>query len=79
VARGQCYQRPYLGCREFTASFEPPHHEELPIDHTDDLGLLLFDIKHDGEHEGQPLFFQARLEQGVVHVPNWLHKEVLQS
>jgi CRISPR-associated protein Cas5d len=43
VERGQCFHRPYLGCREFAADFGPPDGTETPIDLSDDLGRMLFD------------------------------------
>lgn len=68
--RGQCYHRPYLGCREFAASFGPPDGKERPIDLTDDIGRMLFDLDYaaDGTGRGTPRFFVARLESGVMKV-----------
>lgn len=43
VARGQCFQQPYLGCREFVAAFEEPRPDERPLDLTMDLGMMLLD------------------------------------
>ncbi|NJL88483.1 MAG: type I-C CRISPR-associated protein Cas5 [Coleofasciculaceae cyanobacterium SM2_1_6] len=45
VARGQCHHQPYLGTREFSAFFEPPEEEDVPIDRTDELGLMLLDME----------------------------------
>jgi CRISPR-associated protein Cas5d len=71
VNRGQCYHQPYLGCREFVASFGPPDSAERPIDLTDDLGRMLFDIDYatDKSGRGTPQFFSARIESGILHVP----------
>lgn len=44
VKRGQCFNQPYLGTREFSAFFGPPDENERPIDVSDDLGLMLFDV-----------------------------------
>lgn len=44
VEKGQCYQRPYLGCREFAADFCKPDGSDTPIDTTADLGRMLFDV-----------------------------------
>ena len=76
--RGQCHHIPYLGCREFAAYFSPPDGTEQPIDPTDDLGRMLFDLDYasDGSGRGTPSFFAARLEAGVLRVPSELyHKE----
>jgi len=66
VNRGGCFQQPYLGAREFPASFGPPD-ATPPIDHSEDLGLMLHRI-----HHGPPVafdWFHARLDHGVLHIP----------
>jgi CRISPR-associated protein Cas5d len=47
VERGQCFNQPYLGTREFSASFEPATGIEKPIEHEGkiDLGWMLFDLE----------------------------------
>lgn len=71
VQSGRCFATPYLGCREFSAHFGPPDGSERPIDWNEDLGLVLFDIVYSpaGTGRGQPRFFQARAEGGIVRVP----------
>jgi CRISPR-associated protein Cas5d len=60
---GQCFHRPYLGCREF------------PADQRDrDLGYMLHDI--DFEHDRQPRFFRAAMKDGVIAVPSFDSAEV---
>lgn len=47
VEKGQCYQRPYLGTREFAAFFEPPGPLDRGLpDLNMDLGHMLFDIAY---------------------------------
>lgn len=74
VARGECYYRPYLGCREFEAHFAEPTGEEKPIDLTDDLGRMLGDIRHIPGKPSQPVFFHARLEKGILRVPDEIYR-----
>ena len=71
VAQGRCFARPYLGCREFAAHFAAPDGSERPIARTEDLGPMLLDLEYepDGSGRGVPRFFEARLEDGVLHVP----------
>ena len=71
VAGGRCFSTPYLGCREFTAGFAPPAGTEQPINWTEDLGTMLLDLDYagDGSGRGTPQFFQARLEEGILHIP----------
>jgi len=70
AARGQCFQQPSLGTREFPARFEllPPD-ALLPatIHETRDLGFMLWDIDHANDRTS--MFFRARLEDGVMRVP----------
>ena len=72
VARGQCFATPYLGCREFAASFGESCPDDFPIDRSEDLGPMLLDIDYaaDGSGRGAPRFFDATLENGVLRVPN---------
>jgi CRISPR-associated protein Cas5d len=76
VNEGRCYHRPYLGCREFAAAFGPTDGAERPIDLTDDLGLVLFDMDYSATEPSQrrPRFFSARLEGGVLKVPPDLYR-----
>lgn len=81
VSKGQCFQRPYLGTRECSAHFAEPTQEEQPIAHSEDLGMVLFDIKypHDPNMKNAtavPYFFDAGLNNGVLTVPHHLYREV---
>ena len=73
VLNGQCFQRPYLGCREFAADFGPADGTEQPIDVSADLGRMLFDIEY-GRGGNQARYFEARLEDGVLRVPPALYE-----
>jgi CRISPR-associated protein Cas5d len=64
VERGQCYHRPYLGCREFAADFGRVDGSETPIDHTDDLGRMLLDQEFEPAADG-PAAWHAQNGQGV--------------
>jgi CRISPR-associated protein Cas5d len=82
VKRGQCFHHPYLGCREFAADFAEPDDSEKPVDLTDDLGLMLFDLEYEQNEEGKgigarPVFFQARLDKGILRVPQHLYERGL--
>lgn len=94
VTRGQCHHQPYLGTREFSAFFGEVEAGDRPIELTDDLGLMLFDMEfteattnstlayltHDlhgarvTRGTAKPKFFPARLERGVLTVPNHLYR-----
>ena len=72
ASRGQCFQRPYLGTREWAADFAPVGEgipmSTLPAEQRDrDLGWMLHDIDFANGHT--PRFFRAALRNGVVEVP----------
>lgn len=92
--KGQAFHQPYLGNREFTAFFGPPEGNETPINQTEDLGRMLFDMQFAEASKGRlkyrvhdqaeprwatgnatPKFFAARLQNGVLHVPDSLYRE----
>lgn len=77
VNRGQRHSVPYFGCREFAAHFGLPDGTEQPIDFTDDLGRMLFDLDYasDGSGRGTPRFFSALLDSGVLNVPPELYRK----
>jgi CRISPR-associated protein Cas5d len=76
LEKGQCFHRPYLGCREFGARFKPCGEEPLSAlaGKTRELGWMLHDI--DFANGRQPRFFRARLENGVLDVPAFDSLEV---
>lgn len=68
VEKGQHFHQPYFGCREFVADVLPADDYPHPIGETKDLGLMLWDIDF-GSKGNIPVFFAARLEQGIMEVP----------
>jgi CRISPR-associated protein Cas5d len=66
---GQCFHRPYLGCREFSCAFRLVEQDDgvLPITYSDDLGWMLYDMDYSDKDNPKPEFFRARLENGVVN------------
>lgn len=79
--KGQCFHRPYLGCREFAVEFEVfTNGKSLPepISETRDLGWMLYDIYHDNAVDKKnqhfcndncrPSFFRASLTNGRLMI-----------
>lgn len=69
--KGQCFHRPYLGCREFACYFRLLDSDSLalespPINVTQDLGWMLYDLDFSDPNAIRPEFFRARMENGVV-------------
>lgn len=80
ITRGQFYHQPYFGCREFPARFKlceelPPCPDELKGSR--DLGYMLWDLDYTDPENIVPLFFRAKLENGVLSVPTRDSGEVI--
>ncbi|MBX3363145.1 MAG: type I-C CRISPR-associated protein Cas5 [Phycisphaeraceae bacterium] len=72
--QGQCFHRPYLGCREFACQFELVE-GEIPASEragspkgARDLGYMLHDI--DFRSGMTARFFRAQMKDGVIEVPH---------
>lgn len=80
IQRGQFYHQPCFGCREFPAQFKPceaipPCPEELKGER--DLGYMLWDMDYSDPENITPLFFRAKLMDGVLNVPTRDSGEVI--
>ncbi len=82
ASKGQCFNQPYFGTREFSASFRLIKDNEIdltpPIDESKDLGLMLYDMDFSNPKNITPMFFRANMKKGVIEVPALNSKEVLQ-
>jgi len=69
--KGQCFNRPYLGCREFACDFrliDPLAEPADTINETRDLGYMLYDMDFSADiNNPKPLFFRAGIEHGVIN------------
>lgn len=82
ASKGQCFNQPYLGTRECSASFKLVNTEadELSeaIPESRDLGIMLYDMDFDADLQNPPaLFYRAKMENGVIIVPPKDSEEVL--
>ena len=71
--KGQCFNQPYLGCREFSCAFRlvnPDAELAQPIPETRDLGWMLYDLDFSDPTDTKPQFFQAKMENGVIDLRN---------
>lgn len=81
--KGQCFNQPYLGCREFSCSFRlvPTEEdkvipEELRINR--DLGWMLYDMDFsNGPADIRPMFYRAEIKDGSIRVPCENSEEVV--
>jgi CRISPR-associated protein Cas5d len=70
--KGQCFNQPYLGCREFSCGWkfiDHPETGEEPIDETRNLGFMLYDMDFGDPANPTPMFFRAELNKGIVDIP----------
>jgi CRISPR-associated protein Cas5d len=76
--KGQCFNQPYLGTREFSCTFrliDPQGDPFVPPDELrgepKELGWMLYDIDFGPppHSDPKPLFFRAKLQGGVLDVP----------
>ena len=81
ASQGQCFTQPYLGCREFSASWKYIDTTEdltSPLNEDRDLGVMLYDMDFDKNPKNpDAMFYRAKMEQGVIVVPNKDSEEVL--
>ena len=72
LRKGQCFNQPYFGCREFPADVSIVEGvDENPVSFyagsgERDLGFMLYDI--DFDHDMEPQFFRASMRDGVIDV-----------
>lgn len=74
ASKGQCFNQPYLGTRECSASFRlvNPETDQLSeaIPESRDLGIMLYDMDFDADLQNPPaMFYRAKMENGVIIVP----------
>jgi len=74
--KGQCFNQPYLGCREFSCDFRlATEQSPPPIAESRELGWMLYDLDYRNASP-EPRFFRARMKNGVIEVPAWDSEEV---
>lgn len=79
--KGQCFNQPYLGTREFSASFrlvdQNSSDMQPAIKEDRDLGIMLYDMDFSNSGNIQAMFFRAKIQQGVIVVPPHNSEEIL--
>lgn len=68
LRKGQCFNQPYLGCREFPATVSLVEDGSVESYYQDidrfDLGFMLYDI--DFNNSMEPMFYRAVMKNGVI-------------
>ncbi|MDO4544079.1 MAG: type I-C CRISPR-associated protein Cas5c [Clostridia bacterium] len=79
LEKGRCYHQPCFGCREFAANFRAWQGGDIPTAYPNeerDLGFMLYDMDYSDSKNIKPMFFRAKLVNGVITVPPLNSKEV---
>ena len=80
VKKGQCWRRPYLGTREFSAEFMEPHGKEQPLKETIPIGSMLFDIFYNEKGKAEPIFFHnVAVRNGILNCEVPENDKMMQS
>ncbi|MFH1310211.1 MAG: type I-C CRISPR-associated protein Cas5c [Candidatus Omnitrophota bacterium] len=80
VKKGQCWRRPYLGTREFSADFMEQDGTEQPIKETIPIGSMLFGIFYDEKGKPEPLFFyDVVIRNGILNCEVPENDKMMQS
>ena len=82
---GQCFTQPYLGTREFSASFrlvDTAKDDLCPALSAEqggnrDFGIMLYDMDFSNPKDIQAMFYRAEMKEGVIVVPPLDSKEIL--
>lgn len=80
ASKGQCFNQPYLGCREFSCAFRLLRNGDAkappPIPETRDLGWMLYDLDFSDPANPKPMFFRPEMKCGTIRVPHPESEEV---
>ena len=84
LREGQCFKRPYLGLRDFSANVkivEADEKFESPLKGEVDLGYMLYDLKFKYKNgkplnDADPIFYRPKMIDGVIAVAKYYKNEV---
>lgn len=91
VERGKCFYQPFLGIRECECFFSMPDFFKQPINLNLDIGLMLYDVfditknikldtrKKTYNNPTKISFFNAKIENGVLNIPEFSSDLVLKT
>lgn len=81
ASKGQCFTMPYLGTRECAAFFtllpEGTKGGDDLLKESRDFGLMLYDVDFSNPENLTPMFYFARMKDGVIEVPAPGSEEVM--
>jgi CRISPR-associated protein Cas5d len=80
--KGQCFNQPYLGCREFSCEFRlvdsiaDPMNSPGELAGMRDLGWTLYDLDFSDPQNITPFFYKPVMKDGIINVPDRNSEEV---
>ncbi|SES87238.1 CRISPR-associated protein Cas5d [[Clostridium] aminophilum] len=80
LQRGQYYHQPCMGCREFPAFFKEATGETIVSESLlgeKDLGFMLYDMDYSDVEDIKPMYFRAKMVNGMIRIPQKDSEEVL--
>lgn len=81
ASKGQCFNQPYLGSREFSASFQlissEDEKKQAPIQQDKDLGIMLYDMDFANKKNIRAMYYRAEMKQGTIIVPPLNSEEIV--
>lgn len=81
ASKGQCFNVPYLGTRECAAFFELlPNNAKSGTDllqESRDFGIMLYDMDFSDPDNIMPMFYHAKMVNGIIVVPQADSEEVM--
>ena len=85
ASKGQCFSQPYLGTREFSASFRLVNTDTEGLMSAisaeqggdKDLGIMLYDMDFSNSENIQAMFYRAEMKHGIIIVPPFNSEEIL--
>lgn len=79
--KGQCFNQPYLGTREFSASYKLINNEAemtiQPINEDRDFGIMLYDMDFTNPDNIKAMYYRVSMKNGIIIVPPINSEEVL--
>ena len=74
AGNGQCFNQPYLGTRECSASFRLVENNGdkalAPISESRDLGFMLYDMDFSNPKNIRPIYYHPVMVNGTIEVPS---------
>ena len=80
LRKGQCFNQPYFGCREFPVDIELTEGVVPKSFYADtperDLGFMLYDMDFSDPGAPSPMFYRAVMRNGIIDVTGSLDEVV---